>query len=134
MGILQKFGAAIALIGSFALPLTAQAQGAGGGAEGAGQIAGPSRQAPGATSRGGPSLIGADQRTHFRKYAMRKHRATPYSFREPVAAGTILPPVGIELYEIPPKFKVPAEYRYAVVNNLVLLVDPVTHQIVEVIE
>jgi hypothetical protein len=133
MEILHKFGAIVALIGSFALPLTVQAQETGGGAEGVGQTAGPSRPAPGASSSG-PSLLGADQRKQFRKFAMRKHRATPYSFREPVAAGTVLPPVGIELYEIPPKFKVPAEYRYAVVNNLVLLVDPVTHQIVEVIE
>ena len=131
---MRKFVAIVVLLGSFALPPTVHAQGTGSGAEGGGQAAGPSRPAPGATSNGGPRLLGADQRVQFRKYAMRKHRATPYSFREPVAAGTILPPVGIEFYEIPPKFKVSAEYRYAVVNNLVLLVDPVTHQIVEVIE
>ncbi|MCI0466870.1 MAG: DUF1236 domain-containing protein [Beijerinckiaceae bacterium] len=88
----------------------------------------------GAAAGGETGLLDPGQRPRFRAYAMRQHRPVPYLFREPVTIGTLLPPTGIPLYEIPREFGVPPEYRYAVVSNLVLLVDPVTHQIVEVID
>jgi Protein of unknown function (DUF1236) len=126
MGNLGVIAAAIAL---FAPPLSAQAQGTTGGA-----VRGAVERSHAAAPRGAAGLLSADQRVRFREYAVKEHRATPYSFREPVTVGTVLPPVGIELYEIPRQFGVPPEYRYAVVNNLVIIVDPVTHQIVEVVE
>jgi Protein of unknown function (DUF1236) len=79
-------------------------------------------------------LLGTDQRQRFREYAMREHRPSPSSFREPVTVGTVLPLAGIRLYEIPREFGIPPEYRYAVVNNHVFLVDPVTHQIVDIVD
>jgi hypothetical protein len=126
MGSLGVIAAAVSLL---ALPLTAQAQGTTGGA-----ARGTEERGHTAAPGGVAGLLSADQHVRFREYAIREHRATPYSFREPVTVGTVLPPVGIELYEIPREYGVPPEYRYAVVNNLVIIVDPVTHQIVEVVQ
>ena len=129
-----KIAAIVVLAESLALPPMVQAQGAAGGVEEGRSAEGPSRPAIGGDASGSAGLLRADQRPRFRRYAMRKHRATPYSLSEPVTIGTVLPPTGIALYRIPRKFGVPRQYRYALINNLVLLVDPVTHQIVEVIE
>lgn len=65
----------------------------------------------------------------FRDYVIREHRSA-YRFREPVAVGMVLPPEGITFYVIPREFRVPPSYRYAVVNDEVVLVDPATRQIV----
>ncbi|MCI0598561.1 MAG: DUF1236 domain-containing protein [Beijerinckiaceae bacterium] len=126
---IQIICAVAALAGLFALPVMAQVQGGPGAQEGS-EAAG----SRGAAIGGAAGLLSAGQRPRFREYAMRQHRPSPYSLREPVTAGTLLPPAGITLYEIPREYGVAPEYRYAVVNNLVLLVDPVTHQIVEVID
>jgi Protein of unknown function (DUF1236) len=133
MQSMQKIAAIAAIAGSFALP-NVQAQGIGGAGEESGQAAGSSRPALAGVTSGGAGLLRAGERVRFRQYAIREHRATPYSFSEPVTIGTVLPPTGIALYRIPRKFGVPRQYRYAVINNLVLLVDPETHQIVELIE
>jgi hypothetical protein len=45
-----------------------------------------------------------------------------------------MPDEGITLYEIPREFGISPEYRYAVVNDHVFLVDPVTHQIVDIVD
>jgi hypothetical protein len=46
----------------------------------------------------------------------------------------VLPPKSITLYPIPREFGVPPDYRYAVVNQKVVLVEPRTREIVEVID
>ena len=40
----------------------------------------------------------------------------------------VLPPEGVTFYAIPREFGVPLSYRYAVVNDEVVLVDPVTRE------
>jgi len=130
------------MAGFFALPLTVHAQGIPGdatsdakeGGEAAGPLGAAVGGVVGSVTSGTTGLLGTDQRQRFREYAMREHRPSPYSFREPVTVGTVLPLTGITLYEIPREFGIPPEYRYAVVNNHVFLVDPVTHQIVDIVD
>ena len=74
-----------------------------------------------------------DQRPRFRDYVIREHRSV-YRLREPVTVGTVLPPEGVTFYAIPREFGVPPSYRYAVVNDEVVLVDPVTREIVDVVD
>jgi hypothetical protein len=63
---------------------------------------------------------------------MGEHRSA-YRLREPVTVGMVLPPEGITFY-FPREFGVPLSYRYAVVNDAVVLVDPVTREIVDVVD
>jgi Protein of unknown function (DUF1236) len=138
---MRKLGAIVAVTELFALPLTAQAQGiTGGAAQGAqqgGEAAGPVGAAVGGVvggvTGGVAGLLGVDQRPRFRDYVMREHRSA-YRLREPVTVGMVLPPEGVTFYAIPREFGVPLSYRYAVVNDEVVLVDPVTREIVDVVD
>jgi Protein of unknown function (DUF1236) len=141
MHAMRNFGAAAALVGLFALPLAAQAQGVPGGAargaEEGGQAAGPLGAAAGAVvggvTGGVAGLLGVDQRPRFREYVIREHRSA-YRVSEPVEVGTVLPQTGVTLYTIPRRFGVAPRYRYAVVNDEVVLVEPRTRKVVEVID
>lgn len=138
---MRDIAAIMAVTGLFALPLTAQTQGiAGGAARGAqegGEAAGPLGAAVGGVvggvTGGVAGLLGVDQRPRFRDYVIREHRSA-YRLREPVRVGTVLPPTGVTYYAIPREFGVGPEYRYAVVNDVVVLVDPITRQVVEVVD
>jgi hypothetical protein len=88
-----NLGAVAAAICLLAQPLTAHAQGTSGEA-----ARGAERRGHAAAPIGAAGLLSADQRVRFREYAVRRHRATPYSFREPVTVGTCC---RLELYEIP---------------------------------
>jgi Protein of unknown function (DUF1236) len=46
----------------------------------------------------------------------------------------VLPEAGVTYYDVPPEYATARDYRYTVVNNRTVLVDPRTHRIVEVIE
>jgi hypothetical protein len=46
----------------------------------------------------------------------------------------VLPEEGVTFYAIPRQFGVPSSYRYAVVNDEIVLVDPVTREILDVID
>jgi hypothetical protein len=137
----RNIGAIIAVAGLFALPFTAQAQGITGGAargaEEGGAAAGPLGAAVGGVvggvTGGVAGLIGVDQRPRFREYVVREHIPS-YTFGEPVTVGTVLPLGGVALYTIPRQFGVPPTYRYAVVNDEVVLVEPTTRRIVQVID
>jgi Protein of unknown function (DUF1236) len=141
MHTMRNVGAIAALVGLFALPLTAQAQGIPGGAargaEEGGQAAGPPGAAVGAVvggvTGGVAGLLGIDQRPRFREYVIREHRSA-YRPSEPVEVGTVLPETGVALYTIPREFGVAPGYRYAVVNDEVVLVEPRTRKIVEVVD
>ncbi len=129
-----------------ALPLTAQAQGipggAAGGAEAGGQVGGAAGAAVGGVVGGAiggvtggvAGILGVDQRPRFREYVIREHRSA-YQLREPVRVGMVLPPdASVTFYVIPSKFGVPPAYRYAVINDEVVLVEPSTREIVDVID
>jgi hypothetical protein len=56
-----------------------------------------------------------------------------YAYREDVRVGAVLPEEGVTYYDVPPEYGA-REYRYTVVNDRTVLVDPRTHRIVEVVE
>jgi hypothetical protein len=122
-----------------ALPFAASAQGVvGGAAEGAHEgnhAAGPVGAvvggAVGAVGAGVAGLLGVDQQPRFREYVKHEHRSS-YAYDRPVGVGAELPGEGVTYYEVPSEYGV-KDYRYTVVNDQTVLVDPRTHRIVEVI-
>lgn len=123
-----------------ALPIGASAQGIVGGAEqgahdgdrAAGPVGGVVGGALGAVGGGIAGLLGVDQRPRFREYAIHERRPS-YAYTGPVAVGTALPEEGVTYYDVPPEYGV-RDYRYTIVNDQPVLVDPRTHRIVEVIQ
>ena len=138
---MRNIGAILAVAGLFSFPLTAQAQGIPGGAargaEQGGDAAGPLGAAVGGVvggvAGGVAGVLGVDQRPRFREYVIGEHIPSSRTSQS-VTVGTVLPSSGITLYVIPPEFKVPSEYRYAMVNDEVILVEPRSRRIVEVID
>jgi len=134
----KKIFAATAFV-FLSLPFAASAQGVvRGAAEGAHEgdrAAGPVGAvvggAVGAVGGGVAGLLGVDQQPRFRAYVAQEHRAS-YAYDEPVAVGAELPGEGVTYYEVPSEYGVP-DYRYTVVNDQTVLVDPRTHRIVEII-
>jgi hypothetical protein len=51
-----------------------------------------------------------------------------------VRIGAVLPNRGVTLYEVPSDYFVRPGYRYAVVNDVPVIVEPRTRRIVEVID
>ncbi|MGA0597088.1 DUF1236 domain-containing protein [Enterovirga sp. CN4-39] len=75
--------------------------------------------------------IADDRRPAFRQYVVREGRPS-YSYREEVRVGATLPASGVTYYEVPDEFG--TEYRYTVVNNRAVLVDPGTRRVVQIID
>jgi hypothetical protein len=75
-------------------------------------------------------LLGVDQRRDFRDYVQAQHLPSD-DYRASVAVGNQLPQQGIHYYDLPPRYGVHG-YRYAVVDDVTVLVDPMTRKIVEV--
>lgn len=122
------------------LPIAARAQGVIRGAdEGAHQgdrAAGPVGAVvggvAGAVGGGVAGLLGVDQRPRFHEYVVHEHHES-YAYGHAVAVGAVLPDSGVTYYEVPSDYGV-RDYRYTIVNNQTVLVDPSTHRIVQVVE
>jgi hypothetical protein len=67
----------------------------------------------------------------FREYVLAQ-RVPSYTYPGEVVVGAELPPAGVTFYEVPREFGM-TQLRYALVNNRMVLVDPVTHRIVQII-
>lgn len=132
--------ATAAMLAAMTLPLSAQAQGVPGGIErGArdgGDAAGPVGAivggAVGGVVGGVAGLLGVDERPRFRTYVVER-RVPSYTYRETVRVGTVLPAEGITYYEIPAEYGL-REYRYTVVNDRPVIVEPRTRRVVQIIE
>jgi hypothetical protein len=132
-------GAAV-LSAAIVIPVAASAQGVPGGIErGAREgerAAGPVGAIVGGTIGGvvgGVSgILGVDERPRFRHYVVEEHRPS-YRYEGDVRVGAVLPERGVTYYEVPAEYGV-REYRYTVVNDRPVLVDPHTHRIVEVVD
>ena len=61
-----------------------------------------------------------------------EHRPS-YRYEGDVRVGAVLPEAGVTYYEVPPEYGV-REYRYTVINDRPVLVDPRSRRIVEVVE
>src|SRR3954451_6945708 len=129
--------AAGAFVALLAAPLAAQAQsgaaaGATTGAGGGAIVRGPVGAGVGGV--GGAMLGGLSdqQRPEFRSYVVER-RVPSYHYTQQVRVGATLPSSGVTYYEVPAQYGV-REYRYTVVNDRPVLVDPRTHTIVQVIK
>ena len=128
------------LLAVLALPMVAQAQGTVRGMErGAAQgerDAGPVGAIVGGTvgavtgTIGG--ILGVEERPRFREYVVRQRHPT-YRYENDLRVGAALPENGVTYYEVPAEYRVQG-YRYTYVNDHAVLVDPRTHQIVEIID
>lgn len=68
----------------------------------------------------------------FRDYAMAQHMRS-YRYSEPVVVGTVLPSRGIVYRRVPAEYGAPG-YRYTIVNDQPVLVEPRTRRVIEVID
>jgi hypothetical protein len=75
-------------------------------------------------------IIG-DQTPRFQTYVV-EQRVPSYTYAEPVAVGAVLPESGVTYREVPREFG-ETQYRYTVVNNRTVLVEPRTRRIVQII-
>ena len=73
-----------------------------------------------------------DQRPKFRSYVTTQKRPS-YAYKEKVVVGARLPERDVTYYDVPAEYGV-TKYRYTVVNDRPVLVDPGTHTVVEVID
>jgi hypothetical protein len=138
--MLVKIIVAATLLSALMLPIAAQAQGtvrgAEEGADTGGRAAGPVGAfiggVVGAAAGTVGGILGVDDRPRFREYAYRERRAS-YRYSEDIRVGTVLPDSGVDYYDVPAEYHAQS-YRYAYVNDRLVLVDPQTHRIVEIVE
>ena len=107
--------------------------GAVGVANGAVGVAGGVAGAAVGTARGVTrGVLGVDDRPRFREYAVGQGRPS-YAWDRDVRVGAVLPGRGVTYYDVPPDYRTRG-YRYTVVNGRVVVVDPVTRRIVELVD
>jgi hypothetical protein len=81
---------------------------------------------------GGAGILGVDQRPRFHRYVV-EHHYPSYRYEGDVRVGAVLPEEGVTYYDVPEEYGVRG-YRYTVVNDRTVLVDPRSHRVVEVVE
>src|SRR5215212_7589902 len=129
--------AAGAFVALLAAPLAAQAQsgaaaGATTGAVGGAIVGGPVGAVVGGVGGAIVGGISDDQRPRFREYTVRERRPS-YRYQEEVRVGAVLPSSGVTYFEVPAEYGV-RDYRYTVVNDRTVLVDPRTHRVIQIVE
>nr|WP_299721083.1 DUF1236 domain-containing protein [Tardiphaga sp.] len=118
-------------------PILAQAQsgvaaGATTGAVTGAVVGGPVGAAVGAGVGAVAGGIADETRPRFRSYVSER-RVPSYRYEREVRVGADLPESGVTYYEVPKEYGV-TKYRYTVVNDRTVLVDPGTHRIVQIVE
>ena len=113
-----------ALAGALGAPLAAQAQETTMGVARSGQAV--------IVSDNDPDGITVSKRPAFREYVVRE-RVPTYTVPERVVVGTTLPDAGVTYYDVPQSVA-QTPYRYTVVNDKTVLVEPRTRRIVQVID
>jgi hypothetical protein len=78
-------------------------------------------------------LLGVDQIPRFHDYVIREHRSA-YVYAEDPRVGMILPSTGVVFYQVPREYGVSPAYRYTIINEHAVLVDPRTRKVVQVID
>jgi len=123
------------------LPYAAHAQGTVRGAEegaaAGGRAAGPVGAivggAVGAATGTVGGILGVEDRPRFREYIVREHRPS-FRYSDDIRVGTVLPERGVRFYDVPAEYHVRKGYRYAIVNDSPVIVEPRSRRIVEIIE
>jgi len=129
--------AVAAIVAALSFPMAAYAQdgaaaGATTGAVTGAIVGGPVGAAIGAGAGAIAGGIADDSRPRFRSYVT-EHHVPSYRYEREVRVGADLPSRGVTYYEVPREYGV-TKYRYTVVNDRTVLVDPATHRIVQVVE
>jgi len=131
--------AASAALALLAAPVAVQAQSGGGAASGAAAgavggavVGGPVGAAVGAGVGAIAGGIAEAQQPQFRQYVVQQG-VPSYTYSGDVTVGTTLPSSGVTYYDVPTTYGV-KQYRYTRVNNRVVLVDPSTGRVVQVIQ
>lgn len=128
--------ASIAALPTIALAQTqapaGAAAGAATGAVGGAIVGGPVGAAVGAVGGAIVGGIAGSTQPEFRTYVM-EQKPTVYKWDRKVVVGEALPETGVTYYVVPEKYG-KTEYKYAVVNDTTVLVDPKTRKIVQVIQ
>jgi hypothetical protein len=125
-----------AIVAALAVPFAANAQsnatsGAVGGAVGGAIVGGPVGAVVGGVGGAIVGGIADDRRAGFNTYVVKEKR-TSYKYDHDVVVGAELPTSGVTYYEVPTEYGV-KNYRYTIVNDRTVLVDPSSHRIVQVI-
>jgi len=95
-------------------------------------VGGPVGAAVGAGAGAIAGGIADDTRPRFRSYVTER-RHPSYRYEQEVRVGADLPSSGVTYYDVPKEYGV-TKYRYTVVNDRTVLVDPSSHRIIQVIE
>src|SRR5215213_2506555 len=136
----MKFVSSTLLLAALAFPVGAQAQGIIGGAQrgaeegaaAAGPVGGVVGGVLGGAAGGVAGLLGIEERPRFQQYVVRQN-VPSYRYQEEVRVGAVLPSSGVTYHEVPAEYGV-RNYRYTRVNNRIVLVEPSTHRVVQIIE
>ena len=119
------------------LSMTAAAQAQNGVAAGAttGAVTGAVVGGPAGAAVGAGAIAGGiaeDTRPRFRSYVSER-RVPSYRYEREVRVGADLPSSGVTYYDVPQEYGV-TKYRYTVVNDRTVLVDPSSHRVIQVID
>jgi hypothetical protein len=138
---MTKYIIAAAAVAALMAPLAAQAQtqqqnatsgmatGAIGGAIVGGPVGAVVGGAIGAVVGGG---LTAEQQPRVQQYVVQQRRPS-FAYQQELRVGAVLPSSGVQYYELPADYGV-TQYRYTYVNDRAVLVDPRTHQVVQIIQ
>ena len=132
----NKLLSAAAVLALMSAPAFAQsgggaAAGAATGAVGGAVVGGPVGAVVGAGVGAIAGGLAEQQQPRFRQYVVTQGRPS-YRVQEEVRVGAVLPSSGVTYYEVPAEYGV-QNYRYTIVNDQVVLVDPGTRRIVQVV-
>ncbi len=131
-----KILAATAVLALMSAPAFAQsgggaAAGAATGAVGGAVVGGPVGAVVGAGVGAIAGGLAEQQQPQFRQYVVTQGRPS-YRYQENVRVGTVLPSNGVTYYEVPAQYGV-ENYRYTIVNDEVVLVDPRSRRVVQIV-
>lgn len=108
------------------------AAGAATGAVGGAIVGGPVGAVVGGVGGAVVGGIAGDATPRFKTY-VRANEVPSYTYREDVRVGAILPESGVTYREVPSEFGTKG-YRYTVVNDRTVIVEPQSRRIIQVIE
>ncbi|MCO5130966.1 MAG: DUF1236 domain-containing protein [Xanthobacteraceae bacterium] len=82
---------------------------------------------------GGPYIgIPREQVSRFREYVVQE-RIPSYMVDVPVEVGSVLPEIGVTYYDVPQRYGA-TPYRFTIINEQPVLVNPRTRRIMQVVE
>src|SRR3954447_8698424 len=119
-------------VSTMAMAQGGTAGGAVGGAIVGGAVGGPVGATVGAVAGATAGGIADDARPRFHSYVAERHHPS-YRYQSEVRVSAELPGSGVTYYEVPREYGT-THYRYTVVNDRTVLVDPGTHRIVQIVD